>query len=188
MVLENILHERASISKSITESVNRVCSDWGLECVRFEIRDISPPQKVVLSMVEQATSQREKQVKIIKAEAEKETLIVMADGKKKARIMESEAEKAEKLNLNQVECQSILSLALATSDALSRLAKITREPGVSEAITLKLAEQYIEAFSKLAQTNNSTLVLPNNSNDLASMIGQTMQIYKGLEKAGLQSK
>lgn len=51
----------------------------------------------------------------------------------------------------------------------------------SNAASLTVAEQYVNAFNQLARTNN-TLILPSNAGDISSLVGQAMSIYKTIAK------
>ena len=164
-------------------SINEASSAWGLECLRYEIRDIAPPFGVKAAMELQAEAERRKRATVLESEGEKQSAINKAQGEKEAKILASEAQAKEMVNKAGGEAESILRLADATAEGIRTVAKSVGAKGAEGAIKLKIAEQYITAFEKLAKETN-TIVLPQNLSDTNSMVAQAMAIYNSLGKGG----
>ena len=48
-------------------------------------------------------------------------------------------------------------------------------------MNLKVAEQYVAAFSNLAKTSN-TLIVPSNLSDLAGLVSTATTVFKAQER------
>ena len=129
-------------------------------------------------MQRQITAEREKRAVIFESEGKKQEQINLANGAREAAIAKSEGEKQSEINIAEGKAQATIAIANATAQAIATIAKATEIEGGSTAVNLKVAEQYIEAFEKLAKTNN-TLIVPNNLSDVSGMVGSVMQIIEG---------
>ena len=176
ITLDKTFEEREALNHKIVRSINEASSAWGLECLRYEIRDIAPPYGVKAAMELQAEAERKKRATVLESEGDKQSAINKAEGEKQAKILASEAKAQEMINRADGEAESILRLASATADGIKTVAKSVGYEGAEGAIKLKIAEQYIAAFSNLAKETN-TIVLPQNLNDTNSMVAQAMAIY-----------
>mmetsp|Transcript_1074 Transcript_1074/g.3172 ORF Transcript_1074/g.3172 Transcript_1074/m.3172 type:complete len:203 (-) Transcript_1074:594-1202(-) len=149
--------------------------------MRYEIRDIAPPFGVKAAMELQAEAERRKRATVLESEGEKQSAINKAQGEKEAKILASEAKAQEMINKADGEAESILRLADATANGIKTVAKSVGAQGAEGAIKLRIAEQYISAFEKLARETN-TIVLPQNLSDTNSMVAQAMAIYNSFGK------
>ncbi|XP_050156845.1 uncharacterized protein LOC126630730 isoform X1 [Malus sylvestris] len=168
ITLDKTFEERESLNDEIVTILNKAASAWGLECLRYEIKDITPPRAVREAMEMQAEAERKKRAQILESEGERQANINIADGKKSAIILAAEGE-----------AQSILAKANATSRGISLVSKSLNESGGAEAAALKIAEQYVGAFGNIAK-QGTTVLLPSASNNPAAMISQALSIYKSL--------
>ncbi|GFY57849.1 stomatin-like protein 2, mitochondrial [Trichonephila inaurata madagascariensis] len=177
--LDSVFRERESLNFAIVEAINKASNAWGIDCLRYEIRDIRLPQRVNEAMQMQVEAERKKRAAILESEGIREADINVAEGKKRARILSSEAEKTEQINRAQGEASAILAKADARARSLHVIADSLLQKRGSNAASLLIAEQYVSAFSKLAKTGN-TLILPSNTNDVSSMVAQALAIYKNI--------
>lgn len=168
ITLDKTFEERDKLNENIVRALNEAAENWGLMCLRYEIRDISPPRGIRAAMEMQAEAERKKRAQILESEGERQANINIADGKKTSVILESEAAKMNLLNRAQGEAEAILAISKA----------IEAGRGM-EAVSLRIAEQYIKAFGNIAK-QSSTMLLPSNAADPASMIAQALGIYRSL--------
>jgi regulator of protease activity HflC (stomatin/prohibitin superfamily) len=145
--------------------------------LRYEIKNINPPADILGAMEKQMRAEREKRAVILNSEGERDAKINQAEGEKQRVIKESEANKQQQINEAEGEAQAILAVATATADGLRRVAAALVDEGGAEAMQLRVAEQYIDEFGKLAKAAN-TLVVPANLADLASMIALATNVAK----------
>jgi regulator of protease activity HflC (stomatin/prohibitin superfamily) len=177
--LDKIFRERESLNVSIVESINKASAEWGITCLRYEIRDIELPPRVKEAMQMQVEAERRKRATILESEGVRTADINVAEGKRQARILASEAEKQEQINRATGEAVGILALAEARAKGLDKVALALASEDGGKAASLAVAERYVEAFRHLAKTNN-TLILPSNPGDISSSVVQAMAIYKQL--------
>ena len=167
--LDRTFEERASINALVVSELDKASQSWGVKVLRYEIRNITPPSDVLQAMEKQMRAEREKRAVVLSSEGERDAQINTAEGEKQRVIKESEAARQKQINEAEGEAQAILSIANATADGLRAIAVAVREEGGSDALRLRIAEQYVEQFGKLAREGN-TFVVPANMTDLASMI------------------
>ncbi|XP_062119929.1 uncharacterized protein LOC133834357 [Humulus lupulus] len=179
ITLDKTFEERDTLNEKIVESINKAAKEWGLECLRYEIRDISPPRGVRAAMEMQAEAERKKRAQVLESEGERQAHINIADGKKSSVILESEAARINQVNRAQGEAEAILAKAKATAEGLSVVSKTLKENGGVEAASLRIAEQYIQAFSNIAK-EGTTMLLPSSASNPANMMAQALTMYKSL--------
>ncbi len=177
IVLDRTFEERGSINANVVQELDRASDPWGVKVLRYEIKNINPPQDVLGAMEKQMRAEREKRAVILTSEGERDAKINQAEGEKQRVIKESEAAKQQQINEADGEAQAILAVANATADGLKKVAAALVEDGGPEAMQLRVAQQYIEEFGNLAKAAN-TLVVPANLSDLASMIALATTIAK----------
>ncbi|KAG0360812.1 hypothetical protein BGZ54_009374 [Gamsiella multidivaricata] len=182
MTLDRTLAERAHLNANIVEAINTAAADWGIQCLRYEIRDIHPPTKVVESMHQQVSAERTKRAQILDSEGSRQAAINVAEGLKQSTILQSEADKAEQINRATGEAEAILLRAQANAEGIRRIAEaISKTPGGHHAVSLTVADKYVDAFAQLAKETN-TLILPANASDAASMVAQALTVYDNITK------
>ncbi|KAF2580620.1 hypothetical protein F2Q70_00008034 [Brassica cretica] len=183
ITLDKTFEERDALNVKIVEAINVAAKDWGLECLRYEIRDIMPPNGVRVAMEMQAEAERKKRAQILESEGERQAHINIADGKKSSVILESEAAKMDQVNRASGEAEAILARAQATARGLTMLSQSLKETGGVEAASLRVAEQYIQAFGNIAK-EGTTMLLPSSAANPANMIAQALTMYKSLVPNG----
>ncbi|KAL6509199.1 hypothetical protein OROGR_022509 [Orobanche gracilis] len=179
ITLDKTFEERDTLNEKIVIAINEAAKDWGLQCLRYEIRDISPPRGVRAAMEMQAEAERKKRAQVLESEGERQANINIADGKKSSVILASEASKQDQVNRALGEAEAILARAQATAKGIAMVSKALEESGGVEAASLRIAEQYIQAFSKIAK-EGTTVLLPSNASNPASMMTQALAIYKNM--------
>jgi regulator of protease activity HflC (stomatin/prohibitin superfamily) len=137
--------------------------------MRYEIKNINPPADVIQAMEKQMRAEREKRAVVLTSEGERDAKINQAEGEKQRVIKESEAKKTQQINEAAGEAEAILAVATATAEGLRRVAEAVRAEGGYEAMQLRIAEQWVQEFGKLAQEGN-TFVVPTNLSDVGSVI------------------
>ncbi|XP_049594044.1 stomatin-like protein 2, mitochondrial [Syngnathus scovelli] len=182
LTLDKVFRERESLNSNIVHSINQASDEWGIRCLRYEIKDIHVPPRVKESMQMQVEAERKKRATVLESEGMRESAINVAEGQKQAQILASEGEKAEQINQAAGEAQAVLAKAEAKAKAIRLLSDALTEQNGNAAASLSVAEQYVSAFSKLAKESN-TVLLPSNAGDISSMVTQAMAVYGTLAKA-----
>jgi len=176
--LDRTFEERGTINQNVVAELDKASDPWGVKVLRYEIKNINPPQDVLSAMEKQMRAEREKRAVVLTSEGVRDAKINEAEGEKQRVVKESEAAKIQQINEAQGEAEAILAVATATGEGLRRVANAVIEQGGPEAMQLRVAEQYIGEFGNLAKTGN-TYVVPANLGDLTSMMALATDIAKG---------
>ncbi|CAJ0846766.1 427_t:CDS:10, partial [Entrophospora sp. SA101] len=159
MTLDRTLAERAHLNANIVDAINSAADAWGIRCLRYEIRDIHPPAKVVESMHSQVSAERSKRASILESEGQRQAAINVAEGSKQSVILASEAQKSEQINRAIGEAEAILLRAKATAEGIRQISNAINESSRgTDAVTLTVAERYVDAFAQLAKKGNTIIV------------------------------
>lgn len=177
MELDKTFEERDSINHAVVAALDEAATSWGVKVLRYEIKDLTPPKEILHAMQAQITAEREKRALIAASEGRKQEQINIATGQREAFIQRSEGEKQAAINTAQGEAEAIKAVASATAQAIQQVALAIQSPGGMDAVNLKVAEKYVEAFGKVAKEGN-TLILPGNLADMGAMVATAMSIVK----------
>lgn len=182
--LDHVLKERAALNTNITAAINEAAQAWGVTCLRYEIRDIHAPGAVVEAMHRQVTAERSKRAEILESEGQRQSAINIAEGRKQSVILASEAMRAERINEADGEAEAILLKARATAEGIDAVAAsiLKGAHGAQGAMSLTVAEKYVEAFSKLAK-EGTAVVVPGNVGDISGMIATGLNVYGKVSEA-----
>ena len=176
--LDRTFEERGAINANVVSELDKASDPWGVKVLRYEIKNINPPRDVLQAMEKQMRAEREKRAVVLNSEGERDAEINQAEGEKQRVIKESEARKQQQINEADGQAAAILAVANATAEGLRMIGNAVTEPGGTEAMQLKIAEQWIDQFGNLAREAN-TLVVPSNLSDLASMTTLVTNIARG---------
>ena len=169
MTLDRTFAERESLNSAIVAAINEASASWGIHCLRYEIRDIAPPVSVKAAMDLQAEAERRKRAEILESEGNREAAINTAKGAKESILLKAQGEAA-----------GIIARARATAAGIRTVSKAIKSKGGASAVSLRVAEQYVEAFGKIAKKGN-TVLLPANTGDPAAMVAQAMSVYRAVQ-------
>jgi regulator of protease activity HflC (stomatin/prohibitin superfamily) len=178
MELDKTFEERDAINKSVVSALDEAAGNWGVKVLRYEIKDLTPPQEILRAMQAQITAEREKRALIAASEGRKQEQINIATGEREAFIARSEGQRQAEINTAQGEASAIVAVAEATADAIRKVAQAIQSPGGEQAVQLKVAEKAVEAYAQLAQKNN-TMIVPGNMTEGSALIGTAMALMKG---------
>ncbi len=175
--LDRTFEERDVINASVVNALDEAALNWGVKVLRYEIKDLTPPQEILRAMQAQITAEREKRALIAASEGRKQEQINIAEGEREGKIQRSEGERQAEINRAMGEAAAIVAVADASAKAIERIASALRQPGGMESVNLRVAERYVEAFSQLAQRNNA-LIVPANVADVATLVSTAMRIVQ----------
>jgi regulator of protease activity HflC (stomatin/prohibitin superfamily) len=186
--LDRTFEERESINADIINAVDKASAPWGVKINRYEVKNITPPQSIKDAMEKQMRAEREKRAIIAESEGEKMAMINKAEGDKQAKINIAEGERQKLINISEGErqrrineasgrAQEIEMVADATANALRKVGEAIIGQGGQEAVSLRIVENYLIEFGKLAKTNNS-IIIPTNVADLASFLAIGKEVMK----------
>lgn len=182
MELDKTFEERETVNGSIVDAVDKASGPWGIKVSRYEVKNITPPQSIKDAMEKQMRAEREKRAQIAESEGDKQAKINRAEGDKQETIARSEGEKQKRVNEANGRATEIELVAIATAKGIREIANSINEEGGMNAVNLRIAEQYLAEFGKLAKVNN-TMIIPANLSDIAGVISS---ISKVVEKTKIE--
>ena len=175
MELDKTFESRDDINRQIVAALDEAGRNWGIKVLRYEIKSLTPPEAILRSMQQQITAEREKRALIAKSEGERQQEINVADGEKQAAVLRSEGEKQAAINRAQGEATALRLIAEANAAAVRAVGEAISDKGGMDAANLKVAQEYVAAFSQLAKQSN-TLIVPSNAADVAALITTAMTV------------
>ena len=185
--LDKTFEERETINSAIVDAVDKASDPWGVKVTRYEVKNIMPPQSIKDAMEKQMRAEREKRATIAESEGDRQAKINRAEGEKQQMIAQSEGEKQKRINEAEGRAIEILKVAEATANGIREIASAINEKGGVNAVNLRIAEQYLNEFGKLAKTNNS-IIIPSNLSDIAGMIKAASSVIKSGTVAAAQTE
>jgi regulator of protease activity HflC (stomatin/prohibitin superfamily) len=167
--LDKTFEERENINSEIVMAVDKASEPWGVKVTRYEVKNIMPPQSIRDAMEKQMRAEREKRAEIAVSEGDRQAKINRAEGDRQEMISRSQGEKQKRINEAEGRAFEIQQVAQATADGIRKIASAINEEGGASAVNLRIAEQYLNEFGKLAKTNN-TMIIPSDLADIAGVI------------------
>jgi len=184
--LDKTFEERDSLNINIVNSINQAAEPWGVQVLRYEIKDIEPPRSVLEAMERQMKAERDKRASILESEGERQSAINVAEGQKRAAVLNAEADRAEQILRAEGEAQAIIAVADAKAKAIETIGKVADTPEGQKAIQLDLAGQAIEAKQAIAK-ESSVVLLPENQTGASTIVAEAMTIINSLNKKSPES-
>ncbi len=173
--LDKTFEERDTINTSIVDAVDKASDPWGVKVSRYEVKNITPPQSIKDAMEKQMRAEREKRAMIAESEGHKQAKINVAEGDKQELIARSEGEKQKRINEAEGRAAEIERVAIATATGIKQIAESIGYQNGIDAVNLRIAEQYLNEFGKLASENN-TMIIPSNMADISSIIATATSV------------
>ncbi|MFC3025556.1 SPFH domain-containing protein [Vibrio zhugei] len=181
--LDKTFEERDALNTNIVASINEAAEPWGIQVLRYEIKDIVPPNSIMESMEAQMKAERVKRAQILESEGDRQAAINVAEGKQRAQVLSAEADKAEQILKAEGEATAILAVAQAQAEAIRTVGEAADTEKGQKAIQLDLATKAIEAKHAIAK-ESSIVMLPESNMDASSLVAQGMSIINKLNTKG----
>ncbi|OAN17755.1 stomatin 2 [Photobacterium jeanii] len=179
--LDKTFEERENLNTAIVSSINEASEPWGVQVLRYEIKDIEPPRSVLDAMERQMKAEREKRAAILESEGQRQSDINIAEGEKQARVLAAEAERSEQVLKAEGEAKAILAVAQAQAEAIEVVGRTASTPEGQKAIQLELAGKAIEAKHAIAK-ESSVVLLPDGQSNASSLVAEAMTIINKLNQ------
>lgn len=180
ITMDKTFEEREALNAQIVQAINEAAATWGIQCMRYEIRDIKPPINVLKAMELQVAAERQKRAAILESEGKQQAQINIAEADKRQAVLNSEGAMTDQINRAQGQSEAIKLVANATAEGIKKVAESIETAGGKDAVSLRVAEQYVEAFKSLAKESN-TVIVPANTNDISGSIAQALTIFDSLK-------
>ena len=173
--LDKTFEERSKINVEVVNALDEAAQPWGVKVLRYEIADILLPNTINDALEQQMRAERERRAVVARSEGERQEKINVSEGQKAQIINLSIAEKEKQINEAEGKASEIRMLAEATAAGIERIAAAINQPGGEQAVSLRIAEQYVSEFGKIAKTGN-TLILPAELADIGGAVAGLREI------------
>ncbi len=183
ITLDKTFEERDSLNIAIVNTINEAGAAWGTTCLRYEIKDITPPKSVLEAMERQMKAERDKRAVILESEGSRQSAINTAEGEKRAQVLAAEAEREQRILEAQGEAQAIKTVAGAQAEALELIGQAASTPEGQKAVQLDLATKAIAAKEKIAK--DSTIVLMDgDKSEAGKVVAESMAVVAAMNSSG----
>jgi regulator of protease activity HflC (stomatin/prohibitin superfamily) len=176
--LDQALSSRQLLNAAVAAAVEEAAVNWGIKVLRYEIKDITPPQAILHAMEMQITAEREKRATIFKSEGQRQQQINTSEGQQQQEINLADGRKQAEILRAEGEARAIALVATATADAIRAIAAAAVTNGGIEALQMQLAKDYIDKWGNLAKVGTS-IVVPADLGNIGAMVATAMSIVKG---------
>ncbi len=183
MELDKTFEERDMLNTNIVAAINEAAGPWGIQVLRYEIKDIVPPQSVMDAMEAQMKAERVKRAQILESEGDRQAAINRAEGEKASVVLAAEADKSEQVLRAEGEAKAIVAVATAQAEALEKVGLAANTEEGQKAIQLDLATKAIEAKQAIAK-ESSVVLLPESGIEASSLVAQATTIINQLNNKG----
>ena len=173
--LDEVLSSRSELNTSIVSELDTAAVNWGVKVLRYEIRDISPPEEVIRAMELQITAERQKRALIAKSEGEKQQAINVSEGERQQQINRAEGEKQAQVLRAEGQAQAVKTVAEATAKALATVGASLQQAGAQDAMKMQVAEDFIKQWGGIAKESN-VVIVPADMGDLSKIVGTAFKI------------
>jgi regulator of protease activity HflC (stomatin/prohibitin superfamily) len=173
LALDECLSQRETLNKGVVDVLTEAAIGWGVKVLRYEIRNLTPPDEIQRAMELQLTAERQKRASIAKSEGDRQQAINQSEGQKQSLINNADGEKQSAILRADGQAQAIATVANATAKAIQTIGMAAAGQGGSDALHYQLAQQWVEQWGEIAKTSTVTVV-PANMGDLSAMVGTLM--------------
>ncbi|MGE5624104.1 MAG: SPFH domain-containing protein [Bacillota bacterium] len=173
LALDECLSQRETLNKGVVDVLTQAGAGWGVKVLRYEIRNLTPPDEIQKAMELQLTAERQKRAAIAKSEGERQQAINQSEGQKQSQINNADGERQAAILRAEGQAQAISTVATATANAINTIAKAATGEGGMDALHYQLAQQWVDQWGEIAKSSTVTVV-PANMGDLSAMVGTLM--------------
>ncbi len=183
--LDRAFSERDEVNDNIVKAVDEASDPWGIKVTRYEIKDIYPTPTIEHAMEQQMRAEREKRAEILSSEGEKESRINISRGQRQEAINISKGERQRMINTSEGRAHAIEIVSIATAEGLKDIASALQLPKGRTAMSVRLAEQYVEKFGEILK-GTETSVLPSGIANLKGMLDTVLPSLTSANKGGTE--
>lgn len=180
--LDKTFEEREALNTAIVNSINTAAEPWGVQVLRYEIKDITPPRSVQEAMERQMKAERDKRATILESEGDRQSSINVAEGQKRAQVLAAEADKAEQILQAEGEARAIEMVAEAKAAALRTIGEAAATEKGQKAVQLDLATNAIEAKQAIAK-ESTVVLMGDESSGAGNVVAEAVAIVAAMNKS-----
>jgi regulator of protease activity HflC (stomatin/prohibitin superfamily) len=175
--LDHTLSSRDQINSELRLVLDEATDKWGVKVTRVDVKNITPPEDVRITMEKQMTAERNRRALILQAEGEKQAAITRAEGEKQAAITRSEGEKESAVLQADGAAQARLRSAGAEAQAITQINQ-AMGGNPSETVQYIITARYIESLRDMTRTNNAKVIfMPIETSSMLSAVGALKEVF-----------
>ncbi len=183
ITLDRTFEERDLLNAAIVQAINEAGEAWGTTCLRYEIKDITPPKSVLEAMERQMKAERDKRATVLESEGERQSAINVAEGQKQAVVLAAEGERAQQILKAQGEADAIRTVAEAQAMALRTVGDAAATEEGQKAMQLDLATRAIAAKADIAK-ESTVVLMDGNKSDAGAVVAESMAVVAAMNSSG----
>ncbi len=183
MALDKTFEERDLLNIAIVNAINEAAVPWGVQVLRYEIKDIEPPRSVLEAMERQMKAERDKRATILESEGERQAAINVAEGEKQAKVLTAEADRMEQILNAQGQAKAIELVAEAKANAIQVIGEAADSAPGQKAVQLDLATLAIEAKQAIAK-ESTVVLMDGKSSEAGSTVAEAVAIVSAMNQSG----
>ena len=181
--LDKTFEDRESLNAAIVRAINEAAEPWGVQVLRYEIKDIEPPRSVLEAMERQMKAERDKRATVLDSEGERQAAINVAEGEKQAKVLSAEGDRAQQILTAQGEAQAIELVATAKAMAIRTIGESAATGPGQKAVQLDLATQAIMAKQNIAK-ESTVVLMGDKASDAGSVVAEAVAVVTAMNKSG----
>ncbi len=182
MALDKTFEERDLLNIAIVNAINEAAVPWGVQVLRYEIKDIEPPRSVLEAMERQMKAERDKRATILESEGERQAAINVAEGEKQAKVLTAEADRMEQILNAQGQAKAIELVAEAKANAIQVIGEAADSSPGQKAVQLDLATLAIEAKQAIAK-ESTVVLMDGKSSEAGSSVAEAVAIVSAMNQS-----
>lgn len=176
--LDQALSSRQMLNAAVAGAVEEAATNWGIKVLRYEIKDVTPPQEILRAMELQITAEREKRATIAKSEGQRQQQINTSEGQQRQEINLADGRRQAEILRAEGEAKAIALVAEATADAIRAIATAAVVEGGIEALQMQVAKSFIDQWGNLAKAG-TTMIVPADLGNIGGLVGTALGIVRG---------
>lgn len=177
--LDRTFSERGTVNENIVREIDKASDPWGVKVLRYEIKNITPPHRVIDTLEKQMEAERQKRAHILLAEAEKTLLVSRSEADRQEAVNLSEGAKEQRINEANGRAKEIILVAEATAKGIERVGQAITRPGGSAALKTRLVEQFVDELGHILQYSKVSVV-PSELANIKGFFEGMGQVTTGL--------
>lgn len=174
--LDHTLSSRDQINNELRLILDEATDKWGVKVTRVDIKNITPPEDVRITMEKQMTAERNRRALILQAEGDKQAAITRAEGEKQAAVTRSEGNKQSAILDAEGASQARMIVANAEGQAIAQIAAAIGDR--AQTAQYLITQRYVDSMRDMAKTQNSKVIfMPMETSGLLASVGAFKEVF-----------
>jgi regulator of protease activity HflC (stomatin/prohibitin superfamily) len=178
--LDHTLASRDTTNAQLRAALDSATQQWGVKVMRIELKNITPPEEIRLTMEKQMTAERTRRAVVTTAEGEKASAILRAEGLKQSQIVTAEGAKEAAVLAAEGQAQAQLAVAEAQAKAIRMVAEAIGSAG--NPAQYLIAQRYMESLTAIANGADKIVFMPYEATGVLSSVGGIKELLNQVNK------